>query len=286
MTEDNNEVKDNNGILSFMIALVLVFALIAFLIFNFNNTNREFSKDDNKDKTKLALDKYSSISSKRDVLTNELIFFRDSKVDINNIEADKVLYVAYSNLSTEDRVVKGSVSEECYFSDSVNASNYPNDCFIEVIDKGLLEEQIRNYFSSKVNISYNNFAISSNQICYLEGNIYNCYLDKSTPDMINYNPISKYDSYEIDGDNLIVYSYLLTIRDAYDKTYETGIYSDSKATNKIDDLTYYENELNKIITQDTIAKLIDNYKDKISKYKTVFVKDNNNYVWYSTELIK
>ena len=45
--------------------------------------------------------------------------------------------------------------------------------------------------------------------------------------------------YEYVDDKLIVYSYLLSIRDSYDKNYEMGIYSDSKATLKIDDLNLF-----------------------------------------------
>ena len=290
MTKDvnRNEVSssDNNGVISFVIAVALIVILVAFLAFGFDKKNRNFENLDNVSKEKLAQDKYYSISSMRNILTNDLIFFSDKSVDVNNIDMDKLLYVAYFNINSEDRVTKGTVSDDCYLSDNLTKDNYPDKCFIEIVDKNILDEQIRIFFSSKANISYNDFIISSNQKCSFKDNIYSCYLDRSPLKMNNYNTISKYDSYEYVDDKLIVYSYLLSIRDSYDKNYEMGIYSDSKATLKIDDLNYYENDIHKTITQETVAKLIEHYKDNISKYKSTFVKENNNYVWYSTELIK
>ena len=273
--------EKNSALVSFMIAFVIVVALIGFLIYGFDKKNRNYNVAlDTKDLNKLAYDRFTSISSKRNILTNELIFFKDSKVDISNINKNDILYVAYTMLSKEDTTKSGEILDSCY---NVK-DNYPNECYLEVIDKNVLDEQINNYFSNDIKIDYNDFKISSNQTCYFKDNIYNCYLTKNEVNINNIITVNIYDSFEYSDDKLIVYSYLLTIRDRANKDFSEGVYSDVNASKLIDDLSYYDNEINKRINQDTSSKIVEYYKDKISKYKSVFVRENDNYVWLSTEL--
>ena len=290
---NNDEVVKDNGnknyynIISFLIAIFVVLGIIFFLSDSFDRQNQSYDrKVDITNIDKLAEEKYYSVSSNRELGTNSLIFFNDKNIDINTISSEDVLYVAYTLLNQEDRVTSGETLDECYINGKNDIENYPSKCYLETINKSLLDEQIRNYFSNNIKITYTDFKISSNQTCYYNNNTYKCYLNKSDSTIDNYRTISKYDSYDYVEDKLIVYSYLLTIRDSYDKDYEHGIYMDSKATRRIDTLDYFENELNKTVNQENIAKLINRYKDKASKYKTVFVKENNNFVWYSTEKVK
>ena len=270
----------------FAIALVIIVAIVAFLISSFDRTNKSYRRElSTSDISKLALDKYNSINNVRNLENNELIFFNDMFIDVNTISNEDVLYIAYSLLSKEDKKISGTIDDKCYLSNEVSIDNYPSDCYLEVINKSLLEEQIRNYFSSSINISYNTFNISSNQTCYLIENDYKCYLNRNSASVNDYYHIGEYDSYELENDYLVVYSYLLTVRKKDDAIYKEGIYSDSKATKYIDNLVFFQTNTNRTFDSDTSKKLIDNYKDKISKYKSIFVKENNNYVWLSTQLV-
>ncbi len=287
MDDDNQNNHNNTNFISFMISVAIVVCLVFFLIYSFDRKNQAYdnSKGDI-DISKLAEEKYYSISSKRELGTNRLIFFNENNIDISSINSEDVLYVAYTLLNQEDRVTKGEALDECYITNKSAINSYLDNCYMETINKSLLDEQIRNYFSNSINISYNDFKISSNQTCYFIDNNYKCYLIRSNTTIDNYRTLNKFDSYEYEDNKLIVYSYLLTIRDSYDKDYEQGIYMDSKAIKKIDNLSYFESEFNKAINQETTSRLIDYYKDKISKYKTTFVRENNNFVWYSTEKLK
>ena len=93
----------------------------------------------------------------------------------------------------------------------------------------------------------------------------------------------KFDSAKQNGDELEVYSYLLTIRKNPSNNLDKGIYSNASATNKIDDLT---TEVSDTITQEFIDNMVNKYKDKITKYKSVFKIVNSNYLWQKTEVIK
>ena len=280
MNNDTREEQHNN-LLSFAIAFVVVLVCVFFLSYSFNMKNLNINKTLNSsDLNKLAKEKFTSISSKRDLATNELIFFNENNIDINNISKENMLYIAYTLISKEDTLKTGEVLDDCF---EENKDNYPEKCYLEVIDKNLLDEQIRNYFSSNISISYNDFNISANQTCYFKDNIYNCYLNRNNVTINDYKIVNVYDSYEYEDNKLIVYSYLLTIRDNGNKLKEDGIYSDSKATNLIDNLDYYNNTLNKQISGDNANKIVEHYKDQISKYKTIFVKENDNFVWLSTE---
>ena len=279
-----NMEEQHNNMFSFAIAIVVVLVCVFFLSYSFQMKNNNYNKSLNKnDLNKLAQEKFTSISNKRDLASNELIFFNENSLDINNISKENILYIAYTLISKEDTIKSGEVLDECF---GLDKDNYPEKCYLEVIDKNLLDEQIRNYFSSNINVSYNEFNISANQTCYFKDNIYNCYLNRNPVTINDYKVVNVYDSYEYNDNKLEVYSYLLTIRDTNSKLKEDGIFSDSKATKLIDNLDYYTNTLNKQITGDNAKKLVDHYKDDISKYKSTFVKENDNYVWLSTEKVK
>jgi len=274
------------NIITTIITIIIIIGLIFFVYNNFlkiNSVNIDnISNLSSGDVYTLGKNKYSSLVNKNNIYTNGNIFFKNSNVDINNISNQDILYIAYSNLSLEDKNISGSASDDCFLNNNVyTKETYPSTCSIEKFDKKILEEQVNNFFSSNIKVEYTDFRPSASQICYLE-DTYTCYLSSENVDFQNYLTLTSYSSAELEDNKLFVYSYLITIRKV---GMESGIYSDANASNKIDDISSYYNITNDYITDDNTAKLINNYKDKISKYKSTFVLENNNYVWYSTEKV-
>lgn len=281
------EEEKNKGLnfISFIIALIIILIIIYFAYYSFNNVNvNNKTKLSDKEIQDLVSKKYDFLYSKRNIETNDLIFLKDESVDINNIKDEKVLYIAYLMLSKEDKTSIGQYSSDCDLSKGkYTKENYPTSCSKETFDKAILKEQITNNFSSDLKINYVDFNISSNQTCYINNNTYECYINSNPFSINDYMTLVTYDSYEYNEDTLIIYTYLLTLVKKTTSRYEAGIYSDAKALNKIDDITYYEEQTNDVINSETTKLLIEHYKSQITKHKSTFVKENNNYVWKSSE---
>lgn len=271
------------------IIILLIMGVLLFLGYKFFfNVDISNSKDLAPIKTEeIGKEKYQFLYAKHSALNNEFIFFKNNDVNINNINNQDVLMVLYSMLSKDDKNINGEVNNDCYLDNNIyNKDNYPSSCYNESFDKRVLEEQYKNYFSQSLKVNYTDFFSSGSQECFIFDNIYKCYLNRGNLTINNYLTLMDYDYAMMNNDDLEVYSYLLTIRDSYDKDYEMGIYSDSLATNRIDDLTYYNNEINGVIDSSNTKKIIEKYRSKITKYKSTFVKENKNYVWKSTEIVK
>lgn len=285
-----DDKKINN--ISLVIALIIL-GIIGFFVYkNFISVDSEAKpnsniKMSNDDLYKLGKEKFQMLYSKHKYNTNEFIFFKDEDVTINNLENQDALSCLYTFLSNEDKNKTGSVLNDCFLDKGVyTKENYPNNCLKENFDKSLLEEQYYNNFDSSLKVDYNDFFATNSQKCFITGTTYNCYLNNSDVSLLKYVTITNYDKAEINDNKLDVYSYLLTIRKSDNENYEAGVYSNASATNKIDDLSFFNGNVGDSISTKMVDDLINYYKDKITKYKSTFIKSNNNYVWQSTTIIK
>ncbi|MBR1417291.1 MAG: hypothetical protein IJ572_05735 [Bacilli bacterium] len=284
-------MKSKTNIISTIVTLIIVIVLVFFLIKllipnqkdNVNENNLNLSVQEI---NKLGKEKFNFLNSKHTVLTNNLIFFSNNNIDINSIKNDDILYIAYSMLSLEDKNITGTSDSDCFLElGYYTKDNYPDKCSKERFDKNLLEEQINLNFSNNIKVNYQDFKSSGNQICLINSNEYNCYLQRFDLKLADYLTITNYDYAVLKDDLLEVYSSLLTIRRKDNDVLSEGVYKDSLATIKIDDLSYYNSTTNDIINNETTNLLINKYKEQATKYKSIFKKQNSNYVWVSTELI-
>ena len=285
--EENNLNKSSNfvNIITFIIAIALI-AYLAYFGYNkfikINDVKQNNGDLQSSDVYSLGKEKYTFISSKRDEYDNSLIFYKDVNLNINNIGNKDILNVAYSNLSKEDKNVNGSASYDCFLNNGTyTLDNYPDSCQSESFDKSVLEEQVINIFSRNINVEYTNFNPTGSMSCYFD-NSYKCYLNQNEVNTEKFLTLTSYAYAEYLNDRLFVYSYLLAVK-IYGS--DAGIYSDIKATDKIDSYENYLSLTNGVITDETTSKLVDKYKDKISKYKAIFINENGKYVFYSNEKV-
>lgn len=287
------ENKTLNNVISIILVLVILGALGFFVYNNFINigtgpnqtpTNTGNTNSESKDINKIGFEKYNMLYSKKTYSDNTFIFFKDTNVTPSNISNQDKLYLSYSFLSDEDKNKTGVFNEECFLNNGKYTKNdYPSTCAQEKFDKNLLSERIKSNFDSSMTVDFIDFYSTSSNVCFIDNNTYTCYLNKSDYKIMDYTTFMKYEESKLEGDKLEVYNYLLTVRKYPNAIYTKGVYSNASATNKIDDLPF---EIGDTINQELTDKLINQYKDKITKYKSTFAKENNNYVWQKTEIIK
>lgn len=289
------ENKRLNNIISVILSIIIIGGLGYIIYKNFieiggnyntnpSNSNKESVKLNDGDIYKLGKEKYDILYSKNNYQNNNFIFFKDDEVNINNLTNQDKLYLLYSFLSDEDKNKSGEHNDSCNLNKGIyNINNYPENCYKETFDKNLLNEKLGNYFDNNMNVNYEDFYASTALKCIIDNSKYTCYLNTSDFTVPNYTTLIKYDSSKLNDNQLEVYNYLLTIRKFDINGYKKGIYSNSSATNKIDDLPY---EISDAISEELTTNLINQYIDKITKYKSTFIKYNNNYVWQKTEIVK
>ncbi len=245
----------------------------------------ENDNSDNNEKLKqIGLEKFYFMNSKYNVGTNDLLFFKNEKIEFRNLKYDDKLSIAYNALSTEDKNITGSITDEC-LKTSININNYPQECYKEEFDKNLIIEKLKQYFGNNVDVTFSDFNPTGSIKCIFNGDKCNCYNIRSDIKLSDLYTLTKFDSANFESNKLIIYSSLLVVKkaDIFNEE-EKGIYSDLNGTEKIDNLDVFNKYGN--LTTENINELLDYYKDKTTKYKSVFVKENNDFVWISTEPIK
>ncbi len=87
------------------------------------------------------------------------------------------------------------------------------------------------------------------------------------------------DSYEVNDNNIVIYSYMSYFNSLGGQDEVKDIY-----TNNV----YYVTEKNSegYIDNDIVVKYMKNNKDKFTKYKHTFRKNEAGYYWYQTEVVK
>jgi len=299
--QEKNENIDNKKLFNIIgVALaLLIIGISGFLIYKSfieisnntsnNNNNNENSESNNKeikesDINKVGFEQYNILYSKNSYLNNTYIFFKDESVNLNNLSNQDKLYLLYSFVSTEDKNKTGTYSEDCFLSKGIYTKDtYPDNCPKETFDKSILTEQINKHFGNDFKVDYTDFYASSSYQCFIKESKYTCLLNASDFKIMDYTTFMKYDSAKLENNILEITSYLLTARKYPVSNYTKGIYSNASATNKIDDLPF---EISNTITQELNDRLIEQYKDKITKYKSTFTKVRDNYLWEKTEIVK
>ena len=269
------EVSKSIKILKKVIALLIVCVVLYFVYINFIVVKDNIPKEGNigtSEIEELAKQKFSLFSSKHNVNNNDSLIFTNKDLDVNSMDNKDILYFAYSMMSLEDK----DVDKEC---------DGKKDCYKETFDKKVLEEQVKNYFNIN-DVKHEDFNATSSLKCTLNNEKYECVLGNTNYGISPYNTITNYVSSKLSGEKLIVRSSLLTIRRNKDNDYTEGIYMDSKATKKIDDLNYFLGNLQGLINTDTSEKLGKKYDKEITHYETTYVLKNKNYVWQSTKIVK
>ena len=298
VVENNNAPKKENKNFFNIIGIILVliiFGVSGFIIYkdvigidkninqnpNNNSSNHELSESEI---NKLGFEKYNMLYSKNSYLNNTFIFFKDESVTNSTLTNQEKLSLLYSFLTDDDKNKTGTYAEDCFLSKGIyTAETYPESCPKETFDTALLDEKKNTYFGNDFKVDYTNFYASSSYQCFIKGSTYTCLLNASDYKIMEYTTFMKYDYAKLENNVLEIYNYLLTARKYPISNYEKGIYSNSSATNKIDDLPF---EIGNAINDELIDKLVNQYKDQITRYKTTFTKVNNNYLWQSTEIIK
>ena len=295
--DNNNNNKKNYNVIGVLLAFLII-GVSGFIIYknfieigsnleqkptnNSNSSNKSPKKEE--DINKIGFEKYNMLYSKNTYTDNTFIFFRDKDVDVNNISNQDKLFLLYSFLSSEDKNKTGSYSEDCFLNKGLyNKNNYPDSCSKETFDKEILAERLKTNFDNNMTVDYKDFFATSSNQCFINNSTYTCYLNASNYQIMPYTTFMKYEETKQVDDKLEIYNYLLTVRKFASSNYSKGVYSNSSATNKIDDLPF---EIGDTITQELTDKLINQYRDKITKYKSTFIKVNNDYLWQKTEIIK
>ena len=269
-----------SSILSFIIALLIVSCIFYFVYIKFIKINKPESNNynvnsiiDDDDIDALGKEKYAWLSSQKNVIDDSLVFFKDKSVYLNTINFQDVLMIAYRMADTNDR--------------NPNSSCNDAECVYETFSKNVLKEQVDKSFSSKLNINFKDFRATGSLLCTLNSDTYSCKKDDAELKIDPLFIIPGYLYSRINGGKLVVYSTFISVKremDIYSKD-EQGIYGGTNLSNKIDDLSFY-NEFKDNLTNDNMQKIVDKYKDKLPIYKSTFVLENNNYVWEKTEIDK
>ncbi len=94
-----------------------------------------------------------------------------------------------------------------------------------------------------------------------------------------YDSVSLFDSYQATNDELVIYSYY-------------GVYNSLGGQDEVKDVytnnVYHITEKNSegYLDNDIVVKYMKNNKDKFTKYKHTFRKNEAGYYWYQTEVVK
>ena len=265
-----------------LLALGIIFYIIYINFIKVNNVDIKGSELSAEDVYKLGKEKYDFISSKKSSYDDSLILYKASNVDIYNIDNKDLLLIAYSSLSKEDKNIKGTSLNECFLNNKkYTYDTYPDTCQSESFDKNILQEQITNHFDSKTKIKFEEFNPSGSMTCVFN-NKYKCYLNQNDVKLQDHLTLTYYSSSELNNNRLSVYSYVLSIRKVGSNT---GIFSDVLGINKIDSYENYMSLTKDILDSQNTEKLFEKYKDKLIKYRATFLLENNNFVFYSNEIV-
>ena len=282
-TKNNPPKKESNDVFASIVTAVITLLIIIggcyFLYTNFISVKAPNSKDysnsfiSDKDALELGEERYYWMVSHKNYDDNEYVFFKNKEVNVNNINNEDVLIMAFNALDEKDR--------------NHNYNCKDNTCNVDSFNINILKEAVNNYFSNNLNVKYEDFRPTGNLLCSISGNQYNCKIETIHLKIDPIYTIPGFIDAKVGGNKLYVYSSYISVKRELDvyKEEDRGIYANSNLDNKIDDLKQFK-KYEYDLTRENANKLVQYYKDKLQIYKSTFVLYNNSYVWEKTELVK
>ena len=234
-----------------------------------NNINNEQNDEDN---IQTDIDELgNSLFLKTAIYTHfqkEYILYSYQNLTYETLNNSNKLKMAYAQIPNNEKIYnpEESRTDECY------DNNDRYHCYYEKVSQQVFENYYHMLFGSNKTIEYNEivYAKDENLTCNLESAEFVCYpYDAGGALSITHH--LKYDYAEQDGENINVYVNFLAKDDI-----DNIIYNDAQMKNKIGESKSTDKE-----------ELFNEFADKTGLYKVTFKKDtNDNYYWYSSEIIK
>ncbi len=275
--EQNNTVYTTGVIILIIIIIAGISYSVYSLFIKDDNTNFNTEELDN-----IGLELFDMVDNRQGY---DLPFFdTENKLTYDSIIDTEKLVLAHKLIPDSEK----TINEEC--------TNALSNCAFETISVTTMEKYYHELFGSDKTVNHQFYTIYNNHLtCSYRTDEYECTvrLGINEASVIQY---IKYDSTkEVDGDIIITVKNLYVIDDV-------GIYSDSTESNRIDNLEYYDDQMSSLSENDYnnginginnsnynnfINNLFAKYNISAGIYKVTFKKDaNDNYYWYSSEIVK
>lgn len=282
------EKKNTRFIVIIVILVILLSCCIGYIVYdNFikedeivenndkNNDNQNNEQNDNKEDKlseeeldELGLELFDRTNIVLTSTSGDYVFYQEDDITYDDLaNKDKLEYV-YRQIPNSEKVFNPN---DAYDSSCIDTNTYQYTCYYEKVSTDIFEKYYHKMFGSDKSVNYEWFlAIIDNFLkCEKEENELVCY-PTDAGGALSFRSYIKYNHTEQDGNDLLIYvNFLVGETD--------GVYSDLKLQNRLGD-----NDLP--VTPDNI---FDIYGNKAGLYKLTFKKDSNdNYYWYSSEIVK
>ena len=241
---------------------------------NESNNEKENNKLSEEELNKLGLELFSrtSIELTSNITSGNYMFYKEYDITYNDLKNEERLEYTYMQIPKN---LKTYNSEDAYRDSCINTDNYQYTCYYEKVSTKTFEEYYHKMFGSNKNINYENFEVIIDKLifCKQESEEIVCY-PSDGGGIKDHTSYLEYDYANQDEDRILLYVKFLVL--GYNGT-ESGVFSDAAMNNKIADES----------PEVTSNNIFDIYGDEAGLYKVTFKKDtNDNYYWYSSEIIK
>ncbi len=289
------EEKKNKGLYIVIIMLtILLICSLGYIVYNEfikenetvennenpnnNNQDNESNEEENnlteEELNKLGLELFSrtNIESISYITSGNYMFYQKNDLTYNNLNNEERLEYVYMQIPKN---VKSYNLEDAYGDSCIDTDTYQYTCYYEKVSTKTFEEYYHKMFGSDKNVSYENFGVIIDKLisCKQESDEIVCY-PSDGGGIKDHTTYLEYDYANQDEDKILMYVKLLAL--GYNGK-ESGVFSDAAMNNKIADESPE-------VTEDN---MFDLYGNEAGIYKVTFKKDtNDNYYWYSSEIIK
>ena len=198
----------------------------------------------------------------------EYILYSYQNLTYDTLNNSDKLKITYAQIPNNEKTYnpEDSKTDECY------DNNDKYHCYYEKVSKQVFEDYYHMLFGSDKTIEYNEivYAEKENLTCNLENAEFVCYPYRAGG-ALNTTHHLEYDYAQENGENIIIYVNFLAKDDG-----DNSVYCDAAMKNKIGESYSIDKD-----------KLFEEFNEKTGIYKVTFKKDtNDNYYWYSSEIIK
>ena len=238
-----------------------------------NNDEDENNKLSEEELNKLGLELFSRTNTALTsyITSGNYMFYQEDDITYNDLNNEERLEYVYLQIPNSEKTYN---LNDAYDRSCIDTEN-TYTCYYEKILINTFEEYYYKMFGLDKGINYEWFTVATDNFlrCEKEENEIICY-PTDGGGATDYRTYLNYIHAEENNSDILVYVNLLAM--GYNGV-EGGIFSDATMNNRIADESPE-------VTEDNI---FDIYGDEAGLYKVTFKKDiNDNYYWYSSEIIK
>lgn len=221
---------------------------------NNSNNNEQISNPLSESELKTLGESLYNMTTVKESASDTYILYRENDIVYENLTDAQKLSLAYAQIASGQKEY------------DVNCAN--SSCYYEKTSQSLLEDYFHQIFGLDKTVNYASIDILTDRLvrCNLETSEFVCRPLDST-DAATVHSYIAYDYAEQSGNDINVYVDFLVSDD-------NAVYSDAAQKNKVGIAGS---------SKDLLAK----FEGKTGQYKLTFKKDaNDNYYWYSSQIVK